>query len=258
MWVKMLEINIIDAFSDNYIYLIRNETKNITSVVDPGESTPVIKFLKNRGWHLDEIVNTHHHHDHIGGNSKLLEIYKSKLIGPIYNKNRVSNIDVLVSDNDLINVAGVKTKVIHTPGHTLDHVCFYMKDQKCLFSGDTIFYLGCGRVFEGTMDQMWSSLLKLRSLPNDTLVYCGHEYTSSNARFAKYIDPYNQLLEVAITEIKNKRERGLPTIPFELGKEKKINPFLRADDKKLIDGINIKTNNPNEAFSAMRLKKDNF
>ncbi len=258
MWVKMLEINIIDAFSDNYIYLIRNEAKNITSVVDPGESTPVIKFLKNRGWHLDEIVNTHHHHDHIGGNSKLLEIYKSRLIGPVSDKNRGSNIDVLVSDNDLINIAGVKTKVIHTPGHTLDHVCFYMVDEKCLFSGDTIFYLGCGRVFEGTMAQMWSSLLKLRSLPNDTLVYCGHEYTSSNARFAKYIDPNNQLLEEAITEIKNKRERGLPTIPFELGKEKKINPFLRADDKKLIVDFNLKTNNPCEAFSAMRLKKDNF
>ena len=254
----MLEINIIGAFSDNYIYLIRNESKNITSVVDPGESTPVIKFLKSKGWHLDEIVNTHHHHDHIGGNSKLLEIYKSKLIGPIYDKNRVSNIDVLVADNDLINVAGIKTKVIHTPGHTLDHVCFYMADEKCLFSGDTIFYLGCGRVFEGTMKQMWSSLLKLRSLPNDTLVYCGHEYTSSNARFAKHIDPNNQLLEEAIIEIKNKRKRGLPTIPFKLGKEKKINPFLRADDKKLIDDINLKTNNPYEAFCTMRTKKDNF
>ena len=181
MWVKMLEINIIDAFSDNYIYLIRNETKNITSVVDPGESTPVIKFLKSRGWHLDEIVNTHHHHDHIGGNTELLEVYKSKLIGPVYDQNRISNIDVLVSDNEFINVAGVKTKVIHTPGHTLGHVCFYMEDEKCLFSGDTMFYLGCGRVFEGTMDQMWSSLLKLRSLPNDTLVYCCLLYTSDAA-----------------------------------------------------------------------------
>ena len=254
----MLEINIIDAFSDNYIYLIRNESKNITSVVDPGESTPVIKFLKSKGWHLDEIVNTHHHHDHIGGNAELLKIYKPKLIGPLYDKNRISNIDVLVSDNEFINVAGVKTKVIHTPGHTLGHVCFYMEDEKCFFSGDTMFYLGCGRVFEGTMDQMWSSLLKLRFLPNDTLVYCGHEYTSSNAKFAKHIDPNNKLLDDAIVEIKNKREKGLPTIPFELGTEKKINPFLRADDQKFIDSINLKTSNPEKFFSTMRLKKDNF
>ena len=151
MWVKMLEINIIDAFSDNYIYLIRNKLKKITSVVDPGESTPVIKFLTNKGWHLDEIINTHHQYDHIGGNAKLLEIYKSKLIAPVYDKNRISNIDVLVSDNDLINIAGTKTKVIHTPGHTLGHVCFYMADEKYLFSGDTMFFLGCGRVFEGTI-----------------------------------------------------------------------------------------------------------
>ena len=133
-----------------------------------------------------------------------------------------------------------------------------MVDEKCLFSGDSMFYLGCGRVFEGTMDQMWTSLLKLRSLPNDTLVYCGHEYTSSNAKFAKYIDPNNQLLEEVTIEIKKKRKRGLPTIPFELGKEKAINPFLRADDQKLIDSLSIKTINPNESFSALRLMKDNF
>ena len=258
MWVKMIEINIIDAFSDNYIYLIRNEVKNITCVIDPGESTPVIKFLKGKGWNLDEIVNTHHHHDHIGGNDELLEIYKSKLIAPIYDKNRISNIDILISDNDLINIAGTKTRVIHTPGHTLGHVCLYMSDEKCLFSGDTLFYLGCGRVFEGTMDQMWSSLLKLRSLPNNTLIYCGHEYTSSNAKFAKHIDPNNQLLDKAIVEIKNKRRSGLPTIPFELGKEKFINPFLRADDQNLIDNISLKTNTPNEIFSTMRSNKDNF
>ena len=254
----MIEINIIDAFSDNYIYIIRNELKNITSVVDPGESTPVIKFLKNRGWHLDEIVNTHHHHDHIGGNAKLLEIYESKLIAPIYDKSRISNIDVLVSDNDLINIAGTKTKVIHTPGHTLGHVCFYMVDEKYLFSGDTMFFLGCGRVFEGTMEQMWASLLRLRFLPDDTLVYCGHEYTLSNAKFANHIDPHNQLLQETSTEIKNKRAKNIPTIPFELGREKTINPFLKADDQNFINTIGLKTNNPSESFRTMRLQKDNF
>ena len=254
----MLEINIINAFSDNYIYVIRNESKKITTVVDPGESTPVINFLRNKGWHLDEIVNTHHHHDHIGGNIELLKIYKSKLIAPIYDKSRISDVDILVSDNELINIAGTQTKVIHTPGHTSGHVCFFMADEKCLFSGDTMFYLGCGRVFEGTMEQMWSSLLKLRSLPDDTSIYCGHEYTSSNAKFANHIDPNNQLLKEVTLEVKNKVKRGLPTVPFELGKEKTINPFLRADDQNFSDSIGLKTSNPSAAFSAIRLQKDNF
>ena len=159
----MLEIYIINAFSDNYIYLLRNEHRNMTSVIDPGESEPVIKFLNNKGWNLDEIINTHHHHDHIGGNRELLDIYKSKLIAPSYESEHISNIDILVSDNETVNITGIPTKVFHTPGHTLGHVCFYMPEEKCLFSGDTLFYLGCGKVFEGTMDQMWSSLVKLKS-----------------------------------------------------------------------------------------------
>jgi len=151
----MISINIIKSFSDNYIYILRNESKNITSVVDPGESEPVLEYLNEKGWHLDEIINTHHHNDHIGGNFKLQEIFNSKLIAPLYDKHRIDNVDVFISDNDIIEIAGVKTKVIHTPGHTLGHVCLYLEEEKCLFSGDTLFYLGCGRVFEGSMEQMW-------------------------------------------------------------------------------------------------------
>ena len=237
----MLEIFIINALSDNYIYLLRNEHKNITSVIDPGEAEPVINFLNNKKWHLDEVINTHHHHDHVGGNRELLDIYKSKLIAPSYENDRISNIDIL-----------------HTPGHTSGHVCFYMPDEKCLFSGDTLFYLGCGRVFEGTMDQMWSSLVKLKSLPEDTSVYCGHEYTLSNMKFANYIDTNNALLNKISLEIKNKREKGLPTVPFNLGVEKKINPFLRVDDDNFIKSVGISSNNVSESFGKIRLKKDNF
>ena len=239
----MLEIFVINALSDNYIYLLRNEHKNITSVIDPGESEPVLEFLNNKNWHLDEIINTHHHHDHVGGNKKLLDVYKSKLIAPSYENNRISNIYIPVSDNETHNIAGVLAKVIHTPGHTLGHVCFYMPEEKYLFSGDTLFYLGCGRVFEGTMDQMWLSLLKLRSLPEDTTVYCGHEYTISNMNFAKYIDNENALLNEVSLEIKNKREKSLPTIPFNLGIEKKINPFLRADDDNFIHSVGLSSKN---------------
>ena len=254
----MLEIFIINALADNYIYLLRNEHKNITSVIDPGEAEPVINFLNNKRWHLDEVVNTHHHHDHIGGNRKLIDIYKSKLIAPSYENNRISNIDIVVSDNETINITGIPTKVFHTPGHTLDHVCFYMPEEKCLFSGDTLFYLGCGRVFEGTMNQMWTSLLKLKSLPEDTSVYCGHEYTLSNMKFANYIDTNNALLNKISLEIKNKREKGLPTVPFNLGIEKRINPFLRADDDNFIKSVGLSSINATESFEEIRLKKDSF
>ena len=254
----MLKINIIEALSDNYIYLLRNEEKKITSVIDPGEAAPIIKFLDDRGWHLDEIVNTHHHYDHIGGNLELKKIYNSNLIAPFYEKERISGIDTYVSDSENIDIAGINTKVFHTPGHTLGHVCFYMKDEKCLFSGDTLFYLGCGRVFEGTMEQMWTSLLKLRSLPDDTLVYCGHEYTLSNAKFCNHLDPDNNILKTAYTKIKNLRERGLSTIPFELGKEKQINPFLRADQKEFTNSIGLQSNHAYDSFGAIRQQKDNF
>ena len=254
----MLEISIINALSDNYVYLLRNEQKNLTSVIDPGEAEPVIKFLKSKNWHLDEIINTHHHHDHIGGNDKLLNVYKSKLIAPYYDKKRISNVDIFVSDNETVKIAGVFSKVIHTPGHTLGHVCFYMPEEKCLFSGDTLFYLGCGRVFEGTMDQMWSSLVKLRSLPDDTTVFCGHEYTLSNMKFVNYIDSSNTLLNKVSSDIKKKREKGLPTVPFNLGIEKKINPFLRADDNSFIKSIGLSSNKASVIFGEIRLKKDGF
>ena len=254
----MLQIFIISALSDNYIYLLRNEHKNITSVIDPGEAEPVIKFLNNKNWHLDEVINTHHHHDHIGGNRKLLDIYKSKLIAPSYEDYRIPNVDILISDNETIKITGINTKVFHTPGHTLGHVCFYMPEEKCLFSGDTLFYLGCGRVFEGTMDQMWLSLVKLKSLPDDTTVYCGHEYTLSNMKFANYLDTNNALLDKVSLEIKNKTEKGLPTVPFNLGIEKKINPFLRADDVNFIKSVGLTSNNVPETFGEIRLKKDGF
>ncbi len=254
----MLKIYIISSLSDNYVYLLRNDEKKITSVIDPGEADPVIEFLNKKKWHLNEIINTHHHNDHIGGNDKLLEVYKSKLIAPSYNKNHISNVDIYVSENENLDIAGVFTEVIHTPGHTLGHVCFYMPEEKSLFSGDTLFYLGCGRVFEGTMDQMWTSLLKLRCLPDDTAVYCGHEYTLSNMKFAQYFDTNNALLNKVSLEIKNKREKGLPTVPFNLGVEKKINPFLRADDDNFLKSVSLGGNNATETFCKIRLKKDSF
>ena len=254
----MINIKLISALSDNYIYLLHNEKDNITAVIDPSEAAPVIEILKKKNWSLDQIINTHHHNDHIGGNAELKKLWGSKLIAPSYEKDRIPDVDIFVSHDDIIPIAGLDANVIHTPGHTLGHVCYYIPEQKCLFSGDTMFYLGCGRVFEGTMEEMWQSLLKLKSLPDDTLIYCGHEYTLSNAKFAAYIDPDNSLLKKAYANINNQREKGLPTIPFLLGKEKKINPFLRVDESSFVRAIGLKTNNPAESFKQIRLQKDNF
>ena len=254
----MIHIELINALSDNYIYLLHNEKQNITAVIDPGEADPVMKVLKAKNWNLDQIINTHHHHDHTGGNSELKKKYKSQLIAPSYEKDRISDIDIFVSDGDTISIAGADSKAIHTPGHTLGHVCFYIPEEKYLFSGDTMFYLGCGRVFEGTMEEMWNSLLKLKLLPDDTTVYCGHEYTLSNAKFSIHIDPNNQLLKQAYNDINNKRNEGLPTIPFLLGDEKKINPFLRANENSFASSIGLNLSNPSEILKSIRIQKDNF
>ena len=254
----MIHIKLISAFSDNYIYLLHNDKDNITAVIDPGEAYPVTKVLKDKNWNLDQIINTHHHNDHTGGNAELKKQWGSELIAPSYEKNYIPNVDIFVSHDDIISIAGLNARVIHTPGHTLGHVCFYIPEQKCLFSGDTLFYLGCGRVFEGTMEDMWHSLLKLKCLPDDTFVYCGHEYTLSNAKFSTHIDPNNSLLKKAYIDINSQRKKGLPTIPFLLGKEKKINPFLRADEDFFSNTLGLKTNNPSETFKEIRIQKDNF
>ena len=254
----MIQIEIINALSDNYIYLLRNDKENITAVIDPGEAEPVSRFLREKNLNLNQIINTHHHNDHTGGNKELKKIWGAKIIAPSYEKGRIPNVDIYVSEGDSILVAGKNAQIIHTPGHTLDHICFYIPDQKYLFSGDTLFYLGCGRVFEGTMEQMWNSLLKLKSLPDDTLVYCGHEYTLSNSKFSIHIDPKNKLLKKTCEDIEHKRAKNLSTIPFLLGKEKHINPFLRANDKNLINSLGLNIDNPEVLFREIRTQKDNF
>ena len=240
----MLEILIINALSDNYIYLLRNEHKNITSVIDPGEAEPVIKFLNNKNWHLDEVVNTHHHHDHIGGNKELLDIYKSKLIAPSYENDRISNIDILVSDNETVNITGISTKVFHTPGHTLGHVIFHFHKLNYLFTGDTLFSLGCGRIFEGSYDQMFKSLSIIKNFPKDTMIYFGHEYTLKNSKFCIHHDTSNNRLKNKIFEISEKLKNKMSTTPTNLKDELDCNIFLKCEDLN--------------SFSKLRELKDNF
>ncbi|MDC3096295.1 hydroxyacylglutathione hydrolase [Alphaproteobacteria bacterium] len=255
----MTQIEIIKALSDNYIYVLHNPINKQTAVIDPGEAQPVIELLEKKNWNLSHIFNTHHHEDHIGGNQKLVDKYKCKLIAPKYDQNKIHNCDQYVLDGDEIDMIGKKAKVLHTPGHTIGHICYYIDSLKVLFSGDTLFRLGCGRIFEGTFEQMKDSLDKILNLPDDILVYCGHEYTMSNANFCKSIVYNNdEELDANILEIKNLRNEAKPTIPFFLGQEKKLNPFLRYNDINFKIANNVQKLNSVETFKYFRKLKDNY
>ncbi len=254
----MTQIEIIKALSDNYIYVLNNPINKQTAAIDPGEAQPVIDLLEKNNWNLTHIFNTHHHNDHIAGNQELLEKYNCKLIAPKYDKNNIQNCDHYVLDGDEIDIIGEKAIVFHTPGHTIGHICYYIESLKTLFSGDTLFRLGCGRIFDGTFEQMKNSLDKIINLPDDTLVYCGHEYTLSNANFCKSLI-YNNIeeLDTCIKEITNLRKQNKPTIPFFLGQEKKLNPFLRYNDINFKIANDVEKLNSAETFKHFRKLKDN-
>ena len=254
----MYIIEIVPVLNDNYVYILHNEKDKLTAVIDPGDPKPVIKKLDEKKWKLDEIINTHHHSDHIAGNETLKSFYNCKLIAPLADKNRINEVTDFVSDNDTIKLAGFRTKVISTPGHTLGHGCYFLENEKILFSGDTLFRLGCGRVFEGTMEQMKTSLDKLKKLPNETIIYCGHEYTLSNAKFCMKLLPSEIKLKEKYDEIMELRKNNLSTIPFILQEEKNLNPFLRCDNTNFKQTIDYENKSSLDTFSYIRLQKDNF
>ena len=252
-----LEVEMVSALSDNYVYLLRDTETGVVAVIDPAEPEPVDKVLVTKQWKPSIIINTHHHGDHIGGNEALIAKYGCQLVGPKAETHRIPGMNQTVSEGDQIKVGSQIGKVFETPGHTKGHISVYFPEGAALFAGDTLFALGCGRMFEGTPQEFWHSLLKLRSLPDDTLLYCGHEYTQSNARFALSVDPSNQTLLALSEKIDERRSKGLPTIPSRLGDEKIANPFLRADDKKLAVDVGA-SEDPIHAFAVIRQLKDNF
>jgi hydroxyacylglutathione hydrolase len=239
-----MKIEIIRCLQDNYSYLIIDEKKNTACVVDPSESGPIIEYLENNKINLKFILNTHHHYDHIGGNKDLKKRYEANIIGFKNDKNRIPDIDILVNDQEIWKHENFEAKIIHIPGHTLGHICFYFYNDKSVFTGDTLFSLGCGKIFEGTYFQMYKSLKKLKELPYDTKVFCGHEYTLNNSKFCIMHDQNNENLKNKIIEITKKLQNNLPTIPTTIKEELECNVFLRAD--------NLKT------FSKLRDLKDNF
>ena len=254
----MIEIIQIPLLSDNYSYIIRDKNTNITGCIDPSVAKDVVNVLQNRGIDLNFILNTHHHQDHVGGNQELKEMYNCKIIGCYDDQNRIPGIDIKLKDSEEFNIGESIFKVINTPGHTIGHISFYFKDQNFLFCGDTIFSLGCGRLFEGSYEQMTESILKIRSLPDCTKIFCGHEYTESNAEFAEFLDSQDDLLKKKILNIKKDRLISKPTIPAVLEEEKKLNPFMKFDNQEYLDSIKIENISNVENFKKIRIMKDNF
>ena len=239
-----MEVKIIPCLSDNYSYLIYEKDKKIACVIDPSEAGPVIEAVNKLDLELKYILNTHHHYDHVGGNKELKKLYNAKIIGFDGDKYRIPDIDISLKNNETWKDGIFEAKVFHIPGHTLGHICFYFFNENALFSGDTLFSLGCGRVFEGTHEQMFNSLQLLKNLPIETEIYCGHEYTLKNSDFCLKHDPENKALISKIEFIKNRLAKGQPTIPSTLEEELQTNIFLRSKNV--------------ENFSKLRELKDNF
>ena len=239
-----MRVEIIKCLHDNFSYLIIDEKTMIACVVDPSEATPVIKFLENKKINLKYILNTHHHYDHVGGNTELKKKYNCCVIGFKGDKDRIPEIDILIEDDQIWKKDNFEAKIYHIPGHTTGHIAFHFFKEKKIFTGDTLFSLGCGKLFEGTYEQMFNSLNKIKQLPKDTEIYCGHEYTLQNSNFCVANDPENFKLKEKIIKIKNNLKKNLPTIPSTIEDELECNIFLKAKDLK--------------SFSKLRDLKDNF
>ena len=239
-----MKIEIIKCLQDNYSYLIIDEMNQNACVVDPSEAEPVVTFVENNNINLKYILNTHHHYDHVGGNLELKKRYNSSVIGFKEDKDRIPEVDILVEDNQIWKKDNFEAKIYHIPGHTSGHIAYHFFKEKKIFTGDTLFSLGCGRIFEGTYEQMFNSLNKIKKLPNETEIYCGHEYTLQNSNFCIKNDSKNLKLKNKIMKIKKKLEKGLPTVPTILEDEIECNIFLKAKDL--------------ESFSKLRDLKDNF
>ena len=252
-----MKIEIISCLSDNYSYLIHDEESNTVAIIDPSEFKPCDKIIKKYN-KLDFILNTHHHADHVNGNLELKKKYNSKILGFSQDKRRIPGIDILLEENQKQKIGNLEFEVIFIPGHTKGHIAFFFSKEKIAFTGDTLFSLGCGRVFEGTHEEMFYSLNKIKNLPPDTKIYCGHEYTKSNLDFCLAYDTQNIFLKEKAIDIQKKLNSNLPTIPTILGQEVKTNIFLRCNDPEIKLALDLKDSSEVEVFSKLRDLKDSF
>ncbi|MEO1108782.1 MAG: hydroxyacylglutathione hydrolase [Pseudomonadota bacterium] len=253
-----LEIVTIPCLSDNYAFLAHDAASGQTALVDAPEPGPILAELDRRGWTLSHVLLTHHHWDHVDGLPGILEKHSAKVIGAAADAHRLPPLDQQVSEGDIFELGGEPVEVLDVSGHTVGHIAFYLPESATVFTADSLMALGCGRLFEGTPAQMWSSLTKLAALPDETIVCSGHEYTQSNAKFALTVDPDNAELQQRVMDIALARDAGQPTVPSTLALEKATNPFLRAADSAIQAQLGMVGADPAVVFAEIRARKDRF
>ena len=256
--MSTLEIDLVPCLKDNYAYLVFDRAEGVCGVVDASESEPVKRALEAKGLKLTHILSTHHHPDHVGGNLALKQAFGVKVVGAAKDSARIPGIDVGVNEGDVFRLGSHAARVLEIPAHTSQHIAFWFEADKAVFTGDTLFAMGCGRLFEGTPDMMWSALSKLMRLPDDTRVYCGHEYTEANGRFALTVEPDNAALQTRMDDVRQARAKGLPTIPSNIGLEKKTNPFMRAESREIRRTLGLENASNVDVFAETRRRKDKF
>jgi len=253
-----IEIHQFPCLKDNYGYLVHDREADVTAAIDTPDADAILAALDERGWALTHILNTHHHADHAGGNLELKRRTSCRIVGPRADAARIPGIDVEVGDGDAFELGVHRVEVLDTPGHTRGHIVYFFPSDEAAFVGDTLFSLGCGRLFEGTPAQMWSSLTKIMSWPERTRLYCAHEYTQSNGRFALTVEPGNRALVERVADVARLRSEGRPTVPSTLALEKATNPFLRATSRDLQEAIGMLGASEVEVFAKTRALKDAF
>jgi hydroxyacylglutathione hydrolase len=256
--VSALQIHQFPCLQDNYAYLVHDPDSGLTATIDSPDAEAIGRALAERGWKLDYILNTHHHADHAGGNLALKASTGCTIVGARADADRIPGLDILVSEGDSFMLGEHSARIIETPGHTRAHICYSFAADRVAFVGDTLFSMGCGRLFEGTPAQMWTSLQKIMQLPDETRIYCAHEYTQSNGRFALSMEPDNPALLARLREVAALRAANQPTVPSTLGVEKATNPFLRPASPALRATLGLAAATDTEVFAETRKRKDQF
>jgi hydroxyacylglutathione hydrolase len=256
--MMQFEIRLFPCLKDNYGVLLHDPTGGSTAAIDAPEAGPVDAALAKAGWRLTDILVTHHHADHTGGIIELKKRHGCRVVAPRKEAQKIPGVDIMVREGEFVTIGSLNGRVLETPGHTLGHIAYWFKAERVVFAGDTLFSVGCGRVIEGTPEQMWQSLLKLRNLPPDTQVYCGHEYTAANVHFALTIEPKNTALRARAEEVVRLCSGHQPTIPTTIASEKATNPFLRADLHSVAAALHMEGLAPALVFARIRSMKDKF